>query len=368
MSRLYSFPSQPTVVQRDLDFLIISGTKGPRWLIPENPKLGYFALKQWRPYGKISTILWKLLLVLYRYNLVLFLPNVQRLKWALLPTKNNFGILNKYDKDARLIPVIYLGTPNITRKAIVMLIDKQHKKIQKILKLALNSGANENILHEVNILKQLQSKTSLLAPQILHFHTHGDFSIQEALLGKLSNSVFTKQHVQYLLGLRTNKTTNLSIHNQVLKVAVSNLSNITNNQKIFLQNQLIQMNSINRELFFVVLEHGDFAPWNLMQTTQGLQAFDWEDSLVFGLPLQDALHFFEIQAYLFGKKHDFLEYFFKSSLITTYLQELNITQPMAKLLAQYYLLDKLIKRYEKKESMHGYFLYRVLKETDWSII
>lgn len=41
----------------------------------------------------------------------------------------------------------------------------------------------------------------------------------------------------------------------------------------------------------VVLEHGDFAPWNLLRTSRGLRAIDWEDSRPDGFPGFDLAHY-----------------------------------------------------------------------------
>jgi hypothetical protein len=41
----------------------------------------------------------------------------------------------------------------------------------------------------------------------------------------------------------------------------------------------------------VVVEHGDFAPWNLIRTPDGLRAIDWEDACLDGFPGFDLVHF-----------------------------------------------------------------------------
>jgi hypothetical protein len=46
------------------------------------------------------------------------------------------------------------------------------------------------------------------------------------------------------------------------------------------------------------LSHGDFAPWNLLETSRGLVALDWEYALPHWNPMGDFFHFHLIRAAL----------------------------------------------------------------------
>jgi hypothetical protein len=51
-----------------------------------------------------------------------------------------------------------------------------------------------------------------------------------------------------------------------------------------------------------VIEHGDFAPWNLLATRDGIMAIDWEHANLQSFPLLDAMHyFFQTSALLFRR-------------------------------------------------------------------
>lgn len=49
--------------------------------------------------------------------------------------------------------------------------------------------------------------------------------------------------------------------------------------------------SLSGHAWPVTIEHGDFAPWNLLRTTEGLRAIDWEDARLEGFPGFDLVHF-----------------------------------------------------------------------------
>jgi hypothetical protein len=52
----------------------------------------------------------------------------------------------------------------------------------------------------------------------------------------------------------------------------------------------------------VVVEHGDFAPWNLLATRGGIRAIDWEHANLQSFPLLDAMHYFlQTSALLFRR-------------------------------------------------------------------
>jgi Phosphotransferase enzyme family len=49
--------------------------------------------------------------------------------------------------------------------------------------------------------------------------------------------------------------------------------------------------------------HGDFTPWNAFLSPEGLKVVDWDESEPWGLPFQDAAHFYLArETYLYGKQ------------------------------------------------------------------
>jgi hypothetical protein len=113
-----------------------------------------------------------------------------------------------------------------------------------------------------------------------------------------------------------------------------------------------------------VIQHGDFAPWNLKEIASGLCAIDWEDGQWQGLPLQDLLHFFVIQAYLF-QTSDVIHDFFKHRLVKRYYGELSLNAEMAVKLMQFYLIRRASQLLAEEQPAHARYLFDLLCQTDW---
>ncbi len=47
--------------------------------------------------------------------------------------------------------------------------------------------------------------------------------------------------------------------------------------------------------------HGDFAPWNLLRTTEGWTLLDWEAASLHGRPFEDLCHYFVQSHTLLGR-------------------------------------------------------------------
>ena len=273
----------------------IGSHKGLRWIIPHNPKYGLSVLRQWRPYSPISYLKWQLLLVAYRLRLLQRLPGVSAI-----------AIAGVADKDWRHLgfealcaqPVIYIGTPGPTRKAVVSIIDNGSHRLKGIAKVPLANGAKQKILQEANYLTRLATQKPGLAPQMLYVNSEAGIAVQTALTGKLTGTSLTSAHVDWFEQTHMpNCHTSLHQHVTALYTKIETSCDINTG----VRTQLIQaLEAIDdAKTLPAVWVHGDFVPWNLKWSGEHkLSAIDWEETYPNGLPLQDLFHFRYIQAHL----------------------------------------------------------------------
>ncbi len=102
-------------------FWVIPGKRGPRWIIPRTPLVGWPALRQWRPYDLSSRLKWAAITTAYRARQLGLMPGVAPI-----------GVAGSSDlswehvgwrEDPTPVPVIYVGTPGPTRKAVATLVN-----------------------------------------------------------------------------------------------------------------------------------------------------------------------------------------------------------------------------------------------------
>lgn len=339
-------------------FWVILSNQQPRWIIPAVYSTEVqTVLSQWRPYSRLAGIKWKVLLVGYQYGLLKYLPSIQLVAFSNLP-KLYIPLVT----DDSLLPVIYIGTPGIYRKAVATLLNTQSLSVDMVIKCPIESAAAENIHREALMLKRLVDEGYRVAPKLIYNDYLQGISIQQAVVGQLSGRQLKNNHIDFLLKLQTNDTTSLAVQCSCWKPFVQLLAQDSSDFESV--KSIWQQLSDDHTPLPAVIQHGDFAPWNLKLTDCGVCAVDWEDSLWQGLPLQDLVHFLMIQSYLF-KVPNILDSLFKDKFVKRYCAELSISAEQLIRLTQFYLISRSCELFRENQPEYAVFLLDLLCQTDW---
>jgi hypothetical protein len=196
------FPKEATLVWNAKEvsledrFWIISSSKGSRWLIPQASIYGLPVLSQWQPYGTLSQVKWRFLLAAYGTQQLHHLPGITPIG-VLRSRTGDWNHLGGHQNQA-FIPVIYIGTPGSTRKAVVSLTDVQQQVVVSVAKIPLEESATVNILREAETLASLTLAKPGVAPKPLLVNQDLGIAVQSAIPGRLVEKRLTKAHIQWL--------------------------------------------------------------------------------------------------------------------------------------------------------------------------
>lgn len=342
-------------------FLAIPGNQGFRWLVPREPAFGMPVLQQWQPYSLKSKAAWKSLLAAYRCGVLEHVPGVQCLSVSEgVVAYPGTGQLD--EGSAECIPVVYMGTPGPTRKAVVSLVSTE-RQVTSVMKVPLEDCAATSILREADALTYLERKPGL-APSLFARDPNRSITVQEFCPGEKAGTEFQMSYLEWLSDLHTsNRTTSLAEHCAAALKRLSPYQRSEFSDVIYRASQLL--NDSTGISAFVV--HGDFAPWNLKLRSDGTisRAIDWEGFVEIGLPLHDYFHFHYIQSFLFNRPID-LEPLEKAA--GRYMYRFGISHGLFRKLTAAYLLSSFAARVVANEDDHAQFygasLAKVLDDSE----
>lgn len=328
-------------------FWIIPGKEGPRWIVPQNPRHGWPILKQWRPYELLSRIKWTALLAAYRIGQLGVVPGVVAV-----------GVLGASDREwSHLgwtsnklpVPVIYVGSPGPTRKAVAHLVGASAGQPVAVAKIPLGVRSPEKVLHEANVLRLLDKEKPGIGPCIRYVDRATGISLQDSISGRSSSPRLTHAHIDWLTGLhRSGAETSLMEQSEDLMKRLVQLGGLQKTTHHMLENLIRQLDDPTP--LPAVWVHGDFAPWNLRWFEEGkLVAVDWEEAQSSGLPTTDLIYFHVIQDFLFcdnppHKTWQRLLVFVNSRFVRSYLKSFGHLDKLLTSLVSFTLVELLIKR------------------------
>ncbi len=300
-----SFPSGAKIthsandVKADERFWVIPGNNGPRWLIPYNYIYGSHFFKNWRPYGFSSILKWKFLYMAYRSGQLGKIPGVSCIGITVSAEKNwtHLG----WKENTVPIPSIYIGTPGITQKAVISLINSSTRQPVSVAKVPLGEQASNSILHEYDVLQKLVIEGCNRVAMPLFVNRNMGIAVQSSIEGELSSTRFATNHMKYLKSLeRASKSTTILYHAIQLKQSLKVNELISDSIREKAINILDGLNDTTELPSTWV--HGDFVPWNITVSNQGeIVALDWEEAQEYGLPFYDFFYFHHLQAFLLNK-------------------------------------------------------------------
>lgn len=281
-----------------LRYFVISGPQGPRWLVPQDPRLGLPVISSWRPYGVQSRIKWFALLRLYQLGQLRQMPNVTSIGMSAcrssLPQHN--------DERSNLYPVIYVGTEGKHRKLVSILVSAKTYQPMLVEKIPLTALAKQSIANEYDTLVQLKDMEGV-APIPLGYNVKNGCTTQQIVTGKLSSSKFLSHYPRYLEQLGQNSLD----HNHYFEALFrkNNALSTSDDEYNLLPRIYDELSRLSKKTVIdPVRIHGDFAPWNIKIERDQVTALDWEASETIGSPSYDMLYFSAIQNHLFSNKEN----------------------------------------------------------------
>jgi len=195
--------------------------------------------------------------------------------------------------------LIYVGTPGLTQKAVIHLVEPGSPGYGLIVKAPLAAGARDAIIREATILTEISAERPGCAPQLIRIYGERGISSQEFLRGRPGGRRLKPEYLELLRSLvLPDEYTTFAAHVQSWQAEGS--------PWLPSRFDLDLVRSAYAELddahpLPACWLHGDFAPWNIRERPGQTPAMiDWEDASRGGLPLQDSYHFLHIQDYLFG--------------------------------------------------------------------
>jgi|GEM_PF-863909 len=196
---------------------------------------------------------------------------------------------------------LFFGFPGPLQKLTIYCPDP-NGGLGKVAKIALHQSANEAITLEAHWLGKL-SGSQHIARFLPHFLLQGIlpcgrryFSMRSLPQG-VSSQRFGKLHYDFLHILAQQKPVfgywnKSQAHLRLYERTQAVLPILDQSLRKLLLDALAEVElQIGQAELPTCMIHGDFAPWNLLQTNGELFVFDWEYAQTNGNPLQDFLHF-----------------------------------------------------------------------------
>ena len=177
--------------------------------------------------------------------------------------------------------VILKGSPGPAQKMTVQLLDR-NGATTGFLKIATTAAAQNNLRNEHAVLMALPPR---LGPRPLKFGSLscGLVLLLSPVVGKpLAATLSPPSGVTHLLGrLTIGSQVSLENHPWISALQIRSDSSIAS-----------MLAPLARKQWPIAIQHGDFAPWNLLcDDTGGVTAIDWEYGTLAGFPFVDLANY-----------------------------------------------------------------------------
>lgn len=299
------------------------------YLAVGSSKIANLSFSLYNPFsnkGKVLKWLTKLLCV-----------KCNRLALLILPVlKNSHSDFLKYLEEQlgkEFISSVYIATAK--DKVVLQLIIKE--EIYGYLKFPLSEIGKERLENEKRALDILSKKNIVSSLLYSGCYNGTPFIILDNIEGKISK--LTNQDYLKLIPLfYKSNVYKLREHPRVLSILSQlELANLTE-----LESRLSSIIKKSEISYKEVYEHGDFAPWNIIQTNNGLVPFDFEYFEEIGLEYMDELKYHhQIETLLHIKEG--------VSLIDSISRKVNISD--FEILYQIFLIKEILRKTKINESI-----------------
>lgn len=186
-----------------------------------------------------------------------------------------------------IISSIYYSTDK--SKVVLQIQNVQDQKIIGYIKVGLNQIGNQRIVNEIsanNVMINANINEDIV---VLHkglYNGHRFIMINH--LERDRASISDSDVLKFLVSLQTNTKYLLSTHPRILELR-EKLLKLQESSFLSVLDSAVAVNNIKYRLVF---EHGDFARWNIIKTSNKLVLIDLENFCKNGLEHFDALKYF----------------------------------------------------------------------------
>jgi Ser/Thr protein kinase RdoA (MazF antagonist) len=329
-------------------FLVVPAVGEPRWLLPHGCRNIDSVLSSWSPYRFSSRLKWRAVRAANRIGALQSLSN-STISEIRNPAEIDWHSLG-WNSSTPPVPIVYVGTPGVSRKAAIHLVDQASGQCGAIVKVPLAEGAKRAILREADTLAALAEEKYACAPRLLHIDRHLGLATQEFIAGVSGGRRFTAEHWKLLTSLlRPDESASLVA--QAAKLQERLLWSPAFESHLHVMSAALAELCDPRPLPACWV-HGDFAPWNVKHAgTLAPMLIDWEDAHRDGLPLHDAYHFLHMQDYVFGERPAV-----HSAALEAFAKTLGITTAQCRKLEIAYLADSYLQCIAQNNYAHADFL------------
>ncbi|WP_242092373.1 hypothetical protein [Aestuariivivens sediminicola] len=239
-------------------------------------------LSLYNPYSK-KALIFKIFFKRY----VLSFRNVFR---NFLKSHSNGEFINHLEKVLQMKFTSSIYYPTISDKLILQLLDS-NEDIYGYVKIGLNPKGNHKIINEIRGVKEMASRGLLDEDYLIHSGTYYgcEYFLMKPIEGQ-SAKCLSRRDIDMLLDkLKSNEKFKLREHPGFLKLV--NRAKIMNRVK--LMEILLDIKNTSNFSYNLVIEHGDFALWNILITNNGLiQLIDFEYYSNQGIEFVDLFNFY----------------------------------------------------------------------------
>jgi len=183
----------------------------------------------------------------------------------------------------KLVSSVYIATAKDT----VVLQLQSDNQIVGYLKYPLNKTGVKHLLNEKKAIEIL-SKNNIIEPYLLFEKYKGiQYLLIKKLVGKIK-IVKNKDLKALLKKFRKSKLYTLKKHPRIIKLKIQ----LKNKNLLKLSSLLDSIVNSSWKSYYEVYEHGDFAPWNIIQSSNECVPFDFEYFEEKGLEYMDIIKYY----------------------------------------------------------------------------
>lgn len=265
----------------DDKYLYLPSAKNPRVILAiTNKHIAKQSFKLYNPFSLKGKILKQLAVFLaVNFNgLASLIFNVKK------QSKSEFILYLENQLQTKLIVSIYKATA----KDKVVLQLQTSDEVLGYLKFPLNQDGVRNINIEKHAIELLSKKG--IVPLFIKSDTYHNqpFLIIPELKGEIKNQ--TNKAIEDLAHqLKKESKQPLKTHKRIMQL----YADVTTMQLHKYKPIIDDIVSCENNLFYEAFEHGDFAPWNIIETKKGLVPFD------FDFFVEDGIEYFDVIKYYF---------------------------------------------------------------------
>ncbi|MCP3920744.1 MAG: hypothetical protein GY711_34895 [bacterium] len=197
---------------------------------------------------------------------------------------------------------IACGVPGRFQKIVAQITDSGGETVA-FLKLSKTTDARERVERESKALVQIEELgLARIAPRVLDCGEHRGvrFVVLEPLFGTRAPASITRRHLAFLETLRAATEDAcpiaaigaFALAQRALPVLLLQSDEAGRARALALSDLArAVVEHVGAQSLACTLAHGDFAPWNLVETDTGLRAYDWEQMQRRMPALYDLVHF-----------------------------------------------------------------------------